>query len=355
MNCQQVGKLLYLYCDGQLQPHLRQEIQAHVENCPACKINLSMTEIENEALRYTEDVPPLGSDFCQKVMLSIRQGQDVQTVENEMPTRRLKGFFSPGNLSIAGGIAATVLLFMMLVNSNILPVYNFDGKPRSPQLFQSGNSTADVALTGGKTPGAHKLADKTEETDSITRDRLKKAQEYDADTGRIATRMPLDAPDYSRTELGTASQNRGVSSANLQPAISPVQSFPQPCYIPAGYTLIKVENDLDNILTLSYENNGDLLLVRVIPRGGENFVLPALQASSNQAQKQPGLEKDYGAATPSSKGLATAQNESADILPDSPAMATAALETEYRGRLYTVQVTGTIPPEELARIATSCR
>lgn len=70
MNCQQIDKYLYDYCDGTISPELKQVIEEHLQTCPFCRNNHKLTLIENEALKEGF-VPALSTDFTGRVVAAI--------------------------------------------------------------------------------------------------------------------------------------------------------------------------------------------------------------------------------------------------------------------------------------------
>ena len=73
MNCQQVDKYIFEYCDGRLSPDYMQEIDEHLLDCESCVNLVMLTRIENEALKDPIGPPDydMGDNFTARVMASI--------------------------------------------------------------------------------------------------------------------------------------------------------------------------------------------------------------------------------------------------------------------------------------------
>jgi len=355
MNCQQVDKLLYLYCDNQVQPHLRADIREHLLNCPACRNNLVMAEMENEALRYTGDIPSLSADFCKRVMLQIERefgGGTAARPRNRLQV--LKRFFSRGsNLAVAGGITAAVLLCLVLASPIQLPgpghkVTVSDTKaPQEPLPAGSGKNKPNLA---GNREMESTLSGSTPNYQDSPPARNPSA-------GSSTPQTAWEAPRYSRPEAGITSYNRGTAGKTelRKTAITETPFIPQPTYLPAGYALARVENGLDDVLILTYEGISGSIAVKVTPKGGDNSSATTAVTLADQLPRTRATDESLGGAATAQKVMGLGGEPEVSSPETSPAFATITWNVNARGKIYEVQVTGTLPPEELARIAASCK
>ena len=71
MNCQQVDKYLYDYCDNLLTPDQRLRIEQHLEHCPKCQKIIGKALLESSVLREQWDTPALSPDFTSRVMEQV--------------------------------------------------------------------------------------------------------------------------------------------------------------------------------------------------------------------------------------------------------------------------------------------
>lgn len=73
MNCQQIDKYIYEFCDNRLTPQMQDGIKAHLEHCESCRDKVAAARCEGNLLRSMETIPPLQPDFTMQVM-SLIQG-----------------------------------------------------------------------------------------------------------------------------------------------------------------------------------------------------------------------------------------------------------------------------------------
>ncbi len=71
MNCQQTRKYLINYSDGNVSPHLKLQLEQHLQVCESCRNNYKLTMIENEVLREPIEIPALSDSFTSRIMESI--------------------------------------------------------------------------------------------------------------------------------------------------------------------------------------------------------------------------------------------------------------------------------------------
>lgn len=72
MNCTECKQLFDAYLDGNLAGSLRLEFDAHRLRCRHCQQSLAMLEAVGDVLSSDPDVPPLSTDFSDRVIDGIR-------------------------------------------------------------------------------------------------------------------------------------------------------------------------------------------------------------------------------------------------------------------------------------------
>jgi len=128
----------------------------------------------------------------------------------------------------------------------------------------------------------------------------------------------------------------------------------RPYYIPSGYYLARVESDAMGTLTLTYTNqDGSKMRVLIRPPGGdtENHALVPGEASplsGSNAEPIPRM---------TAKGNVTEVEDQIDFGASGAQSNESIVScTVYaNNKPYRVEVSGTLPTEELARIAASCK
>ena len=71
MDCQELSKHIYEYCDDSVSPQMYLRVKKHLKDCPSCQQLYKLTRLENEVLRDTTDIPALSPDFTSRVMGSV--------------------------------------------------------------------------------------------------------------------------------------------------------------------------------------------------------------------------------------------------------------------------------------------
>lgn len=351
MNCQQVDKLLYLYCDNQVQPHLCEEIEAHLKNCVACRNNLIMTKMENQALRLKEDIPPTSPDFCKKVMASIIRDYTGTSRDRGGIIQRFRCLVSRrSSLQMAGGLVAALLLFCLLANSSLRSINGY----RLENQTRSGDTGPHIASGIAQEHGQPYTAS---ENSGITAGgtQVKEPSRVESISGPGATKTLSGAPDYSRDKLGSLgipNYQRGHPSPTNSPQL---RYIPRPGYLPSGYSLARIEGSLDNTITMVYKNKDDEITIRVMPEGGEQTGTAGesfLRAGKSKST-HPAVAGAQSPAIPDETYGSGGENVYPKVELESPTTTTVALSVNHYGLVYSVQITGALPPEELGRIASS--
>lgn len=124
MNCQQISKHLYNYCEGKIAPQLSIEIQKHLEECESCHNNYKLTLLENHVLSDITDIPPLSDDFTEKLMKSIRPDNDrtIPTSKSSSKKSSLAKRFKRNAIYVAA--AAVILLAVYISLPDIMGLGN---------------------------------------------------------------------------------------------------------------------------------------------------------------------------------------------------------------------------------------
>ncbi len=380
MNCQQVDKLLYLFCDGLLQPQLRQQIEDHLQECPACRNNLTMTEMENEALRYTEDIPPLALGFSLEVIQKINSVPITNHHSKVGLWSRLMELFRLHRLPVIASVTAAFLLFFVLATSNLLPLpgstateqsaHDRTGEPNEVLVAGINQSSpekemsviADVGIADKEDSDIEHSQPTVESNNKPASDPI---PQEEVPTPQVEyaynhTETVKSQTDYSVNNSITAAPNyRGTDiNGELRPDLTSREPFiPRPGYMPTGYSLTRIENEADNITTLTYEGDGNRIFLRIIPEGGEKppATISMLSPSGCQSDtmEAPESAKNESSPQPESELLKTKAVPEQSTRKGLPGEITISWKVKQHNQVYTIQVTGILPPTELGRIAAS--
>lgn len=307
MKCKQVDDLLFSYCDRQeIPPRLRRELEEHLSECPECQRQADFTVREREALVYDGDVPEMSSDFVQRVMAAVTQGNAIPA-----PSRRMSINSQIGSRGLwaIGMVASIVITLLILPGSFKNPV-----QPRNEnqQITDAGKSNVTM------------MADRSMDQQEIS-PQLKMADGYDYD---YTNRDPQSIAIGRGNQPSPAAPATGDSAANDQVAVF------RPSYLPPDYHLVRVESDVNDNISLYYENDQDgYICLKTIP----------------------GLEEDLRAVEGRGGPVSMAVNNSKqkNEIQSDPTVITWT--GEHEGNLYRLELTGSLTPEELAKVAASVK
>lgn len=126
MNCQQVDKYLFDYCDNILTPEQQLLFKQHLADCPGCRQMVDQALLETSILREEWDTPALPADFTSRVMEQIAAKPISQAGSTVSPAvAGGKGSWQRWFMGVAA--AAAVLLMVvygpgMIKNEKIINV-----------------------------------------------------------------------------------------------------------------------------------------------------------------------------------------------------------------------------------------
>lgn len=118
MNCQQIDRYIFDFCEQNLSPELELQIQEHIEKCPMCLNKVELTRLENEVLRENINVPVLDKNFTSNV-LNLIQSKSTTVSLNKDPqlsekNKNLKRFKIPKFFYVPA-MAAIIVLCALLI------------------------------------------------------------------------------------------------------------------------------------------------------------------------------------------------------------------------------------------------
>lgn len=308
MKCKQVDDLLFSYCDRQeIPPRLRRKLEEHLSECPECQRQADFTVREREALVYDGDVPEMSSDFVQRVMAAVTQGNAIPAPSRRMSVNSQIG--SRGWWAI-GMVASIVITLLILPGSFKNPV-----QPRNEnqQIADAGKSNVTM------------MADRSMDQQEISME-LKKMPASN-DYG-YTNRDPQSIEIGRGNQTSPTAPTTGDSAANDQVAVF------RPSYLPPDYHLVRVESDVNDNISLYYENNQDgYICLKTIP----------------------GIDEDLRSVEGRGEAVSMAVNNSKqkNAIQSDPTVITWT--GEHEGNLYRLELTGSLTPEELAKVAASVK
>ncbi|MGE5405607.1 MAG: zf-HC2 domain-containing protein [Candidatus Saccharibacteria bacterium] len=329
MDCRQVDKLAFLYCDNEVQAHLRKEVEKHLGECPECRILIENTRLETEALRFKEDLPELSSDFKSRVLLSITGGKPTEEyIPRSLLTRMRYKYFTGGNLFV-GSMAAAVLVLMVFI-PGLISLQQVKNAP-APSRHQSIIADSSKAM---KTPAVDQMADlKMSKQAAIS-------ESAPSDELQLFNTTPAV---YGNSEQAVPGRGEGTGGSAYQVGSETVP-VTQPSYLPAGYYLSNIESDQNNVLSMYYENGS-----------GGSFVVKVSEVSESRvAKKESNPPALLGAPPIKTEDTEFRTMKTADATTNNEPSQVANNVTKGE-KIYRVELSGNISQEELNKIAASIK
>ena len=305
MKCNQVDDLLFSYCDRQEIPlRIRQELEEHLNECPECRRKADFTAREREALVYDGDIPEMSPDFTRRVMTAIAQGHVTTAPSWGM---RLRSQIGSRGWWAMGMVAAIVISWVMLPGSFKNPVNTVDINNQMADTGKQRNiMVADKMLTKEATP------------------ELEKMSAGFGYTGR----------ESERIEVGRGNPSSPVAPPGEVTAVADQVTVFRPSYLPSNYHLIRIESDAKDSISLYYENDqGGYICLKTLP----------------------GLEENKNTVETRNSGSSLAMNEQKKEARNQSDPTVIRWTCEREQTLYRLELTGSLPPEELARVAASVK
>ena len=311
MKCKQVDDLLFAYCDlRDIPPQMLQELEEHLEECPECRRKAEFTAREREALVYDEDIPEMSPDFVQRVLAAVAQDQAIPappgriTIGSQIGSR---GWWAMGTVAV---VIIALLVAPDSFKNSVQPLNT------APQVMESEQQNAPMF--------AGKMPQQEQETASEPL-RIPTEKEY-------KERVP--SFEIGRGDLSLFDTPSAVDRAGEQVVVF------RPSYIPDDYRLVRVESDAENNITIYYENDqAGYICLRTMQEAKAG-------GSANGTTANRDTDEGY---YPLAKY---------DLQSDAAAHSDPTVirwTTEHDGHLYQFELTGSLSPDELVRVANSVK
>lgn len=305
MNCQQIDKYIYEFCDKQLAPHMQDSIQHHLDECENCRNKVESAHREGMVLRSLPIVPALPPHFTDDIMAVVRDRYG-NTQPDLLPGR---SSCRPQKTRWWWGMASAAALVLALCSLSLweqplgtkLADQNSDVIIRTDVISAPSNSILEeTAQTAA--PQANQMKENTPDPEQPRQTALQDASQKDAYRLDASLSTPV-AHQFSTIAVNDgvmksalkSNPNRGVDLLTLYPA-----------NLPPDYLLQSIISPSDQEITFVYENqltDQELKLMLTVvddpletngqaAAGEEPPLLKTAAISSTQDEKQ------YRAASP---------------------------------------------------------
>lgn len=405
MNCRDLEKLIFSYCDNKLTPQKRMLLEKHLQKCPSCRNKMNIVVLENELIKEAADIPELSETFTGDLMMLIESryrsippqddeiGSPLATLETEKPKR--------GLIQARIAIVAVFLLVFMAAsylldseqhievadktssNTPLVPISQKQELPQDNVILKASESVVPVVESKSKEDIASEAAEQKKIQEIAGQpqqsDTLNHSKQISQPLSLPTEMAPLRLADNDIRD--NQEVNRGKLTSNN--TYDTEEKTLLPANLPASYQLIganqgreeysftykKVDNEAELVITI---------VPRLIPDGehypqimefGQEDLADDQSVTSNISTEDLSNYKDTDIIAVPADETTKVENTEVQVKQrslDSPRRADVAtafdpLATEMQNSIketllinkqeYNVTFSGNLPPEELAGIA----
>lgn len=349
MDCRELNKQIFSYCDRNLDDPVCREVEEHLAHCESCSLNADYTCREQEALSYAGDIPAISTDLTARIMARVAS-------EGSIPTKDSR--FMPSRNRILGLSGAAAGLVIALAAS----WYYY------PALYPR---TANQATQNVPAESRLKIAAK-QDVNNKTIERLAQSGISNVAIGQAPSpTVTRDGSPPKTTVAEPVIKAKIPAGAPVITAAKPVE----PSYIPSGYKLAVVEESNAGGYKLAYNNqSGDTIQIQVLPvmlkesaasaaapAAPQPLMMSALSASGSAAGGQPEntaeeSEKMKAFSAPAARSMSSAAPAAVYGLADSAAAGhVIAFVIHRNNQAYRVEVAGNASQDDINRVSDSMK
>lgn len=396
MNCRSVDKIIFSYCNNELNPQERLALEEHIENCPSCRGKLDLLVLENEIIREAADIPRLSGSFTSELMLLIDnrysstppQGDSSEYALATLEEKQFDWGITQARLAM---VAMFVLVFIgvyYLLGSEWVNIADKTNTSPSPNqvvinqpMFSQNNkaesSNSNIMIAENKLLKADSDKKMAEEVvaGTISIEPQPDISSYQVNQG--LSNHSANLPPSTRE--GLADNNNWVVQEANRGKLSGVNgeetNLLLPCSLPDSYRLIGANQGAEEY-SFSYEkiDSGLELKITIAPQPEREKDKDSLLSKSHYqetmetgaksskmfVQEQAGNSSEDTAIPPLTDSANTGTRQPVDSsistavgpLPLSMGMQNSIKETLLINKKeYLVTISGNLPPEELATVA----
>ncbi len=350
-TCREIEKLLDTYTDGELDEPVRLMVETHLLECVLCAQLARRMADEARLLHSGTLVPALSADFTKRVVSNLSRSQYQA---------RYEGFFSLRKLSARPWLAPALAGLLLLItvswaaSGHLLPSAHVSSANNSPAL------TLPMAGVSGPTD---RFPNKKATASG------KSARPW---SGRTVALSPSKNPNtvseavYKTVETQTTNPGAPQATSTEELEQQGYTVF-EPGYLPAGYSLAScyllptgsgTESGAVSQGTAPLQGSSSLLLTYRNAQTGGWFILEIQPVNSKAPVTGSAIsgEKGAGAAPPPSAGPETshtANTTTGGATGNQPSAYRITWQAQKHGASFLLTVGGSLPEEELQKVAAS--
>lgn len=245
MKCQDINKIIYKYCDGQVSPKLSNRAALHLNSCPNCHNMYQLTQIENDILRELDDLPVLSPDFTSKVMKTLQSSDSLYAGKNSIrgtiisSPRSTRGVWLGSLAAVAAVIALCIFLPQQSFIINKFNLFN------SSNLESSSTPIGTDQLSYGDVDGKTDLSGVSQSSEPQS---VAQSASPNDNTTNKASVTPQVRSDTAIKQTASANVNTENNAA------SGLKITLLPSNIPDSLKFVQVNNDMENNTVYNYSS-----------------------------------------------------------------------------------------------------
>ena len=279
MNCQQIDKYIFAYCDNTLPPQMSAAIEEHIVQCEACRTLVHLTRVENQLLTPGPDSPALGVEFTSRVMQAVREKHGSSEQLQWMAQRRRNQLRGLSALAASAAIVVLCLAFDIIpgqqppVPENVNP--RVAGQIQDSAKGLSGSTPVkapqrqvnDKVVVGGASERSQNVRYGKEEETQTLKIAARDQEMAPAAENKSSTPPPLQ--NFNAATTKEAADINESASSSRDPATIMMASRASlgriyPTNVPPAYELAEVNVEGDTLVYV-YKSADNNLIVSIKP------------------------------------------------------------------------------------------
>ncbi|MGI5912242.1 MAG: anti-sigma factor family protein [Syntrophomonadaceae bacterium] len=366
MNCQQVDKYIFDYCDNILNPDRRAELELHLETCVNCQKLVNEALLESSILREEFYIPSLPDDFTCQVINRVKSlsGRECPIFLSQViPPKKYKlssWFLKRG--AITAGLLAILFISGMLAYPDFIKIANYTNDNQYLKNSSANTTSEFLPLTEAnpELPIIEQQAEKPQTRNKYSPvDTLDKNDEAPP-LNRVQENIDTIKQEKLEEEAPIAAIKNPKPDVMLAKELNNIDEVipVQPINLPADYMLIKrVDNDGYSTYTYGTSDNCELIIdIAFLPLSQQatsnysrgNSSLDTIQTPSADNTDLPNLTQEKVISNSNSSTEEKAFDNDETIKKESESL---TIETEHNGRYYLITINADLSPEELDAIS----
>lgn len=375
MNCQQVDKYLYDYCDHILTPEQQSLFEQHLAACHSCRQVVDQALLETSILREEWDTPDLPADFTSRVMEQIATKPIPRTRSVAADGKRRWQRWFMGVATAAAVLLMVVYAPGMIKNEKIINIADQEKIASEPagdkvKIKSPANTQYKDVLMGGK----------GEETG--TNEYLLSLPEHaQFDSAEVDKNSPAPVPKNEPNLYGAndsavsdAAKKSIDQQSNEGAMVASKIITVQPVNLPASYTMVDKLDGTDSCTYIFGTGiNKDSLTINIaqlpLHRSGQSsysrsYVRPTSTADAENKTVMPPADQICPGTVPGhieneTEKAAVEEAENVEILTKELKADTTATESPHtisyevvhNNQTYLLTITANLSPEELVALS----